>query len=151
MTGGLLLDAGGGACPQVTRRLWGDVAQRAQGQAVGVIRGGDVPTRLAPRQMLVEPGRLGRVERGVDPLRGSGPRAVVRRGPVVGPARDAPECGSSGPTRQVGVGRVGCLGVGGCLRERVHRPFGRECLAEALAGPGQQGSRGDMADAERRG
>ena len=95
-TPGLVLDAGGRARPQVAWRFRRDVAQGAEGLAIGVIRRGDRPARLATGQMLVQPRRLGRLERSVDPLGGPGPRPVMRGGPVVGPTRDAPEAAHRG-------------------------------------------------------
>ena len=95
-TGGLVLDAGGRASPQVARRFRGDVPQRPQRESVGLVRVRDRAALVASSEVLVQPRCLRRVQLGVDPLRGPEAGALVGRGPMIGPPRDPPEAAHRG-------------------------------------------------------
>ena len=127
--------------------------RRAERQAIRLVARRRRRGTAAAGEVLVEPGGLGRLERPVQALGGAGLRPVVRRRPVVRPTADAAQPahdrGSIGSTAVAGRGIGG--GVGGRFGLGIGGSFDGQGLAQALAGPGQEGPGGDVADAQRGG
>ena len=85
----LAFDGGCGACPQVARRLGLPVAQAAQQESIGLIRGGHGATRRTTGKVVGEPCGIRSFERLIQPPGCQRPGAIVEDDRLARPSPEA--------------------------------------------------------------